>query len=210
MRDDIHSRSVPNRDRLIHILDADHATCQALSVVLRLEGYQTSFALDSVGFFAAFDRRRPDVVILNLRPGGDDRLAILRRIKAVRPVTAVFVLEDHPRVDDAVAAMKCGASDVLTKPIDMDHLVRAVRDALRQAPPVGSLHGRRPVAARDLSQLTPRERQVLQLIAKGHSNKETGRELGISPRTVEVYRARVMEKLGAGNAADLMWILLLS
>ena len=125
--------------------------------------------------------------------------------------TPVFMLENRPMVDAAVAAMKGGASDVFAKPIDTEHLVGAVRDALRQDIHVGTVQpGGRAVEVRGFSQLTPREREVLQLITNGQSNKEAGRQLGISPRTIEVHRARVMEKLGARNTADLMRIVLTS
>src|SRR5690606_6610479 len=98
---------------------------------------------------------------------------------------------------------------VLNKPIDTDHLVVAVREALRHDVHVGGIEsGRRLIEVRGFDQLTPREREVLQLITNGQSNKEAGRELGISPRTIEVHRARVMEKLGARNTADLMRIVL--
>ena len=107
--------------------------------------------------------------------------------------------------------MKAGASDVITKPIDTEHFIRAVVDALRCDVHLGALDGgRRPVEVRGFAQLTAREREVLQLITNGQSNKEAGRELGISPRTVEVHRARVMEKLGAKNTADLMRVVLTS
>jgi FixJ family two-component response regulator len=105
--------------------------------------------------------------------------------------------------------MKAGAYDVATKPIDTDRLLRGAREALHEDvhlnPPQG---GRRSIEVRGFTQLTPREREVLQLITNGQSNKEAGRELGISPRTIEVHRARVMEKLGAKNTADLMRIVL--
>ena len=107
--------------------------------------------------------------------------------------------------------MKLGASDVIIKPIDTEHLLGLVRDALRRDVHFGAMQGgRRPIEVRGFSQLTPREREVLQLITNGQSNKEAGRELGISPRTIEVHRARVMEKLGARNTADLMRIVLTS
>ena len=110
----------------------------------------------------------------------------------------------------AVLAIKAGASDVLTKPIDTDHLLAGVRDALRQDVHVGSVEsGKRLIEVRGFDQLTPREREVLQLITNGQSNKEAGRELGSSPRTIEVHRARVMEKLCARNTADLMRIVLM-
>lgn len=109
-------------------------------------------------------------------------------------------------------AMKLGAVDVFGKPLDTEYLSGSVRDALRRDIQFGSVQvsGGRSVEIRGFSRLTAREREVLQLVADGMSNKEAGRTLGISPRTVEVHRARVMEKLGAKNAADLMRIVLTS
>jgi two-component system response regulator FixJ len=201
-----------HRDRLIHILDADAATCEALSVLFRLEGFQTAFSLDAAHFLLGVERRRPDVAIVNIRIGNEDGLAILKRVKTLRTGTPVFILEDRPEVDSAVLAMKAGATDVFTKPIDSERLVRAVRDALKHDIQLGAIsdNGRRRIEVRGFDQLTPREREVLQLITNGQSNKEAGRQLGISPRTIEVHRARVMEKLGARNTADLMRIVLTS
>jgi FixJ family two-component response regulator len=201
-----------HRDRLVHILDADAATCEALSVLFRLEGFQTAFATEAAGFLLAAERRPPDIALVNIRIGHEDGLAILRRLKTLRTGTPVFIIEDRPEVDSAVLAMKAGATDVFPKPIDSERLVRAVRDALRQDIQLGTVarDGRRSIEVRGFDQLTPREREVLQLITNGQSNKEAGRELGISPRTIEVHRARVMEKLGARNTADLMRIVLTS
>jgi two-component system, LuxR family, response regulator FixJ len=200
-----------NRDRLVHIVDPDLQTCETLSVLFRVEGFQTAFSVNLPGFLALLDRRRPDVVVSNLELGDDDGLTLLHRVKSLRMGLPVFMLENRPLVDAAVAAMKAGASDVFTKPIDTEQLVRIVREALRRDVHVGAVQaGRRPVEVRGFAQLTPREREVLQLITNGQSNKEAGRELGISPRTIEVHRARVMEKLGARNTADLMRIVLTS
>lgn len=211
MSEETYYHSYFNRDRLIHIVDADPTTCEALSVLFRLEGFQTTFSLDAGQFLIGLERRRPDIVVLNLRVGEDSGLALLRRVKGMRSGTPVFMLADQPQVDAAVTAMKLGASDVVTKPIDTEHLLTVVRDALRRDVHLGAMQGgRRPVEVRGFSQLTPREREVLQLITNGQSNKEAGRELGISPRTIEVHRARVMEKLGARNTADLLRIVLTS
>jgi two-component system, LuxR family, response regulator FixJ len=200
-----------NRDILIAILDADAATCEALSVLFRLEGFQTSFAVDTASFIAAIERRTPDVAIVNIRIGKESGLDILRRVKSKRNGTPVFILEDHPEVDLAVLAMRAGATDVITKPIDTERLLHGVREAVRENVHVGTIDGgKRNVEVRGFAQLTPREREVLQLITNGQSNKEAGRNLGISPRTIEVHRARVMEKLGARNTADLMRIVLTS
>jgi len=211
MSDEVFYHSFLNRDRLIHIVDTDAITCEALSVLFRLEGFQTTFSLDAVHFAVDIERRRPDVVVLNLRVGEENGLNLLRRIKGTRTGTPVFMLADTPQLEAAVTAMKLGASDVISKPIDTEHLLTSVRDALRRDVHLGAMQGgRRPVEVRGFSQLTPREREVLQLITNGQSNKEAGRELGISPRTIEVHRARVMEKLGARNTADLMRIVLTS
>jgi FixJ family two-component response regulator len=192
-------------------VDGDPATCEALSVLFRLEGFQTTFSLEAAHFIVGLERRRPDIVVLNLRMGEESGLGLLRRVKAMRTGTPVFMLSDEPQVEAAVTAMKLGASDVISKPIDTEHLLTVIRDALRRDIHLGAMQGgRRPVEVRGFSQLTPREREVLQLITNGQSNKEAGRELGISPRTIEVHRARVMEKLGARNTADLMRIVLTS
>jgi FixJ family two-component response regulator len=200
-----------NRDRLVHIVDPDPSTCEALSVLLRLEGFQTTFSLDAIQFLIALDRRRPDVAIINLSVGEESGLALLRRVKNLRTGAPVVMLANEPQLEAAVTAMKLGATDVLSKPIDSELLLTVLRDALRKDVHLGAMQGgHRPVEVRGFSQLTPREREVLQLITNGQSNKEAGRELGISPRTIEVHRARVMEKLGARNTADLMRIVLTS
>jgi two-component system response regulator FixJ len=211
MSDEVYYHSFLNRDRLIHIVDPDPASCEALSVLFRLEGFQTMFSLDAGQFLISLERRRPDIVVLNLRVGEESGLSLLRRVKSMRNGTPVFMLADHPQVEAAVMAMKLGASDVISKPIDTEHFLTVIRDALRRDVHLGAMQGgRRPVEVRGFAQLTPREREVLQLITNGQSNKEAGRELGISPRTIEVHRARVMEKLGARNTADLMRIVLTS
>jgi FixJ family two-component response regulator len=210
LAEDIYHHAFLNRDRLVHIVDPDPTTCEALSVLFRLEGFQTAFSIDTLSFFAAIDRRRPDVAIINFAVGGDEGLAVLRRVKSMRIGLPIFMIGNEPHVDHVVLAMKAGAADVLTKPIDTDHLLAGVRDALRQDVHVSSIDsGRRLIEVRGFDELTPREREVLQLITNGQSNKEAGRELGISPRTIEVHRARVMEKLGARNTADLMRIVLM-
>lgn len=211
MPEDTYYSSMSNRDRLVHIVDSDTATCEALSVLFRLEGFQTAFSLDLADFLAAFERRRPDVIVLNLTVGAEDALPTLKRIKAMRTGTPVFMLANEADLMHAVAAMRAGAYDVVAKPIDTEAFVTSVRDALRRDVHLGAFQGgRRPIEIRGFNQLTPREREVLQLITNGQSNKEAGRQLGISPRTIEVHRARVMEKLGARNTADLMRIVLTS
>ena len=177
-------------------------------MLFRLEGFETRFSIDAAGLFVALQRRCPDVVIVNLRIGREDGLSVVRRLRNMHGGMAVMAFEDTPNVERAVLAMKAGATDVFTRPIDTDRLLAAVRDALRGASGPVAGDGGRAGGLRGFAGLTSREREVLQLIAQGQSNKEAGRELGISPRTVEVHRARVMQKLGARNAAELARIVL--
>lgn len=211
MSNEVYYHSFMNRDRLVFIVDADPNTCEALSVLFRLEGFQTAHDQTVEGIYSAFEHRRPDVAVIDLDLDHDAGMAALARIKSMRMGTPVFMLTANADINRVVAAMKAGANDVVTKPIDTERFVRSVRDALRRDVHLGAVQGgRRPIEVRGFNQLTPREREVLQLISNGQSNKEAGRELGISPRTVEVHRARVMEKLGARNTADLMRIVLTS
>jgi FixJ family two-component response regulator len=201
-----------NRDLMVKIVDADAATCEALGVLFRLEGFQSSTSTTIAEFLASIERKLPDVVIINMMLGDEDTLPTVARIKNMRTGAPIFMLTESQNVGSAVDAMKVGAADVITKPIDTEHLVRSVRQALQRNVHIGAVQSgsHRPVEVRGFSQLTPREREVLQLITNGQSNKEAGRELGISPRTIEVHRARVMEKLGARNTADLVRIVLTS
>lgn len=207
MSDGIYYHSFLKRDRLVHIVDSDIATCEALSVLLRLEGFQTLFSTHADQFAINLDRRRPDALIINQQVGEISGFTLLRQVRS-KGTTPVLMMVDQPQVLVAVTAMKLGATDVISKPIDTEYLLTVLRDALRLNAPVSATHARRSVDVEGYAELTPRERQVLQLITDGQSNKEAGRELGISPRTIEVHRARVMEKLGARNTADLMRIVL--
>lgn len=211
MNNDFFYRAFLNRDRLVHIADADDETNENLAVLFRLDGFQVATSAGAGAFAAAFERERPHIVVLNFDLNGQAMLPMLGRIKDLRAGIAVFMLADRGDVDLAVEAMRLGASGVFAKPVDGERLAAAVRETLRRDVHIGAVqNGQRQVEIRGFTQLTPREREVLQLITNGQSNKEAGRELGISPRTIEVHRARAMEKLGARNTADLMRIVLTS
>jgi two-component system response regulator FixJ len=210
MNDDIVYHAYFNRERLVHIIDPDLKTCETLSVVFRLEGFRTTFSTDRSTFLTGLDRQRPDIVVTNVDLGSDSGIDLIAGVKAKAMGIAMFAIMDTADVEATVNAMKAGARDVFTKPVDSEPLIRAVRDALRHDLHIGVAGSGQPVEIVGFSRLTDRERQVLQLIVNGQSNKETGRELGISPRTVEVHRARVMEKLAAKNTADLIRIVMSS
>jgi FixJ family two-component response regulator len=198
-----------DRERLIHIVEEGTVNGESLAIIFRLEGYATRTFTSLTDFFDAVNEQAPDMVILSLGIGAGAGMAALRRFKASWSGTPVLTLADGSGIDGAVAAMKSGAWDVIGEPIDTSRLLRSVDDALRaDVQFVATGQERRWGEIQGFSRLTPREREVLELITSGQSNKEAGLELGISPRTVEVHRARVMEKLGARNAADLIRIVL--
>src|SRR4051812_6379953 len=98
MPDDILYSNVFNRDRIVHIVDPDLQTCETLSLVFRLEGFQTMFSINLGGFLASLDRRHPDVVIANADLGDDDGVDLVRRVRTMRIGAPVFLLENHPMV----------------------------------------------------------------------------------------------------------------
>lgn len=194
----------------IHIIDDDPAVRDALSVVLTLEGYHVTTFADGHSFLAAVRSRAPACIILDVHMPGRSGLDILKELNAKNYPAPVFIISGQGDIPMAVEAIKHGAFDFIEKPFDAETVVNRVREAIEAA-------GRRQARAglgETLTQfpgsdlLTAREREVLNLIAAGASNKEAGRQLGISPRTIEVHRARIMEKLGAKNAADLVRIVL--
>ena len=198
---------------MAHILLVDDESSMRLTLTMLLKQANHTLAQAATGAAALekLENHHFDLVLTDLHLDEVSGLDVLRAAKSTNPQTEVIVLTGYGSVESAVEAMKAGAIDYLTKPIDSEHLVQSVRETMRRDVHLGAVtDGYRPVEVRGFAQLTPREREVLQLITNGQSNKEAGRELGISPRTIEVHRARVMEKLGARNTADLMRIVLTS
>lgn len=194
---------------LVQIVDPDPGTCDGLSVLFQLDGYEVRASENVKGFLSSYDLDGGDIVILNLQISGDSGIEVLRRFKQSSRQIPVIMMSDTADVEAAVLAVKAGASHVVVKPISADVLLRRVHEVLHRSNVLITTAGRPGMEAiSGFHQLTPREREVLQLITDGQSNKEAGRYLGISPRTIEVHRARVMEKLGARNTADLMRIVL--
>lgn len=198
-----------SRSSALAIVDDDVSVRDALSLLLKLEGFSTQSFGDGGSFLEALSTFVPACVILDLHLPGSSGLAVLRQLADMRFAPPVFVISGQPDVAMAVEAMKLGARDFIEKPFSASDMIERVRGALaaHQRSTAGRIDGLADFPGRDL--LTRRERDVLALVAHGSSNKEAGRRLGISPRTIEVHRARIMDKLGARNAADLMRIVLL-
>jgi FixJ family two-component response regulator len=196
--------------REIFIVDDDPLVLNALSVVLSREGYQVTGFGEGASFLAAAKTRTPTCVILDVHMPGQSGLDILKELNAQQYPAPIFIISGVGDIPMAVEAIKNGALDFIEKPFDASTVVTRVREAVeafaRRAQRGGADVLSRSFPGQEL--LTARERDVLGQIASGSSNKQAGRELGISPRTIEVHRARIMEKLGAKNAADLVRIVL--
>jgi FixJ family two-component response regulator len=194
----------------VFVVDDDPSVRDALSVIFTLEGFHVSGFADGTTFLNAARARTPSCIVLDVHMPGRSGLDILRELNAQHYPAPIFIISGQGDIPMAVEAIKNGALDFIEKPFDADTVVQRVREAIdawerRNKNGKGDL-----IAANFLGNelLTPREREVLTQIAAGASNKEAGRQLGISPRTIEVHRARIMEKLGARNAADLVRIVL--
>lgn len=198
-------------DKTIFIVDDDAAVRDALGVVFMLEGYTVRSFEDGGEFISAVRDVLPACVVLDVHMPGRSGLDILRDLNADHYQAPIFIISGQGDIPMAVQAIKSGAFDFIEKPFDAETVVERVKEAIsafdrRREKTEGGIGDVFPGS--DL--LTPREREVLHQIAAGASNKEAGRSLGISPRTIEVHRARIMEKLGAKNAADLVRIVLTS
>jgi FixJ family two-component response regulator len=190
------------------IVDDDPSVHTALSIVLSAEGFEVTRFFESESFLSAARSRTPGCVLIDVHLPGCSGLELLKKLDAPRYPAPIFVISGRGDISTAVEAIRNGALDFIEKPFDPAALVTRVRDAIYAWQSVSQQDN---ILARDFpghERLTAREREVLGRIAQGASNKEAGRELGISPRTIEVHRARIMDKLGAKNAADLMRVVL--
>ncbi len=192
----------------VFVVDDDASVRDALTLLLKLEGYAPACFADGESFLEAVHEADPACIILDLNLPGLPPLAVLKQLAAWHAAAPVLVISGQPDIGVAVAAIKCGARDYLEKPFSAATLMARVRDAVAAWRRARASDGLADFAGRE--RLTRRECEVLAEIARGASNKEAGRRLRISPRTVEVHRARIMDKLGARNTADLMRIVLAS
>jgi FixJ family two-component response regulator len=195
----------------IFVVDDDPAVRDTLSMVLTAGGYQVICFADGAALLAVARSRTPAAILLDVHIPGKSGLDILKELHGEDYPAPIFMISGKGDIAMAVSAIKSGALDFIEKPFRGNELVARLDEAIgayvrRQKASTGSrietLHfpGREP--------LTRREREVLEQFTAGASNKEAGRHLGISPRTIEDHRANIMKKLGARNAADLVRIVM--
>jgi two-component system response regulator FixJ len=192
----------------IFIVDDDPLIDTALAKALNDESFNVVNFVEGESFLNVARLRAPDCVVIDTYLPGSSGLDVLKRLDAAHYPAPVLMTSRRHDIPTAVEAMRAGAQDFVEKPFDPGEVairIRGIVDTWRRQRQQDDLLTK-GFPGQEL--LTARERDVLERIASGASNKEAGRTLGISQRTVEVHRARIMDKLAAKNAADLMRIVL--
>ena len=189
---------------LVHVVDDDEAVHASMEFLLASAGLEARTYSSAAAFLKVLPAVQDGCVVTDIRMPEMDGLQLLTLIKQAKPDLPVIMITGHGDVSLAVDAMKAGAAEFLEKPFEDQALLSAVISAL-DAAARGRERDAELVAVNErLASLSPRERQVLDGIVAGQSNKTIGANLGISPRTVEIYRANVMEKMQAGTLSDLI------
>jgi len=191
---------------LVHIVDDEDAIRRSLDFLLRTAGYRVERWADGESFLRGADNAAAACVLLDIRMPGLDGIEVQARMPAAGFDFPVIVLTGHGDISVAVQAMKAGAADFLEKPFDRERLLGSVELAFGQIADRHTQLARAEWARTQLAKLTEREREVLDGLACGYPNKTIAYDLGISSRTVEVYRANVMTKLEVSNFADALRI----
>jgi two-component system response regulator FixJ len=190
----------------VYVIDDDAAMRDSLDFLLSSAGFNVRLFDSAQTFLQELPGMESGCVVTDVRMPGIDGIELLRQLHSTSDVRRlpVIVMTGHGDVPLAVEAMKLGALDFLEKPFEDERLVRMIETALSQADT--GLKNEEVTAdlASRVASLTPRERQVMQGLVAGQSNKVIAKDYDISPRTVEVYRANVMTKMQAGNLSELV------
>ena len=187
----------------VYVIDDDEAMRDSLNFLLDAAEFDVTLFESAQHFLDALPSDF-GCVVSDVRMPGIDGIELLQRLKANRSTLPVLIMTGHGDVPLAVEAMKLGAVDFLEKPFEDDRLVGMIEIALRQAEAGARSEAATLDIAARIESLSPRERQVMEGLVAGLSNKMIAREYDISPRTIEVYRANVMTKMQAGSLSELV------
>ncbi len=189
---------------LIHLIDDDAAVRDSLALLIGTVGLRVQTWADPQEFMRSFDRHSIGAIVLDVRMPGTSGLTVLDTLVAQGVDQPVIMLTGHGTVELCRRAFKSGAAEFLEKPVDDEVLLEALQNAVRQHVRSRERHQASQQAREHYAQLSEREREVLGLIVEGLTNKEIGRALGLSPRTVETHRANLFAKLQVDSLAHLI------
>lgn len=189
----------------VFIIDDDHAIRDSLLIMLRAEGFRTRAFASGADFFDNLPDEAAACVITDVRMPDMDGIEVVERLHAIHgDAWPIIVMTGHADVPLAVQLMKAGVTDFIEKPFDPGRMLESVKGCIGM---LGALRARREIreeTAQRLATLTPREHQVFDALVEGRSNKEIALDLDISPRTVEIFRAKVMTKMQAASLSALV------
>lgn len=188
----------------IAIIEDDEAVLHSLHLLLEARGMEARCHQSAESFLEAVADSLPDCVVTDVRMPGMSGIDLQRELKRLGLAVPIILITGHGDIAMAVAAIKEGAADFIEKPFDDDQLVASISTALAVGEARRFEAEKKSELAVRMAELSPRQQEVMRLVVDGMSNKEIALKLGISPRTVENYRAWVMERLGARNLADLV------
>ena len=194
---------MPDRGR-VYVIDDDEAMRDSLNFLLDSANYKVTLFETALAFLDALPGLEFGCVVSDVRMPGLDGIELLKRMKADHSTFPIVIMTGHGDVPLAVEAMKLGAVDFLEKPFEDDRLVAMIETAIHQAEPAARSEALTQDIAARIASLSPRERQVMDGLIAGLSNKLIARDYDISPRTIEVYRANVMTKMQANSLSELV------
>lgn len=191
-------------DRLVHIIDDDAAMRDSLLFLLDTAGFQAAASASATDFLKTIPDARLGCIVTDIRMPDMTGLDLIRVLREDGHAYPVIVITGHGDVPLAVEAMKAGVIDFIEKPFDDETLLDAIRIAFRDRNDKSGANPERQAIQARMDELSPRERDVLGGVVAGKPNKIIAHDLGISPRTVEVYRANLMTKMGATSLSELV------
>lgn len=188
---------------VVFVVDDDRAVRDSLRLILGSSGMLVKGFENAEEFLSFYEDDRPGCLLLDVRMPGMSGLELQQRLSERGIALPIIFISGHADVPTSVSAMRAGAEDFLEKPFRREQLLGRVQEALARGERMRTEQKKRRQALQRFARLTPREREVMALVIKGKSNKEIGRILGTSNRTVDVQRARVMEKMGTATPQEL-------
>jgi two-component system response regulator FixJ len=194
---------MPDKGR-VYVIDDDEAMRDSLNFLLDSADFKVTLFETALNFLDTLPGLDFGCVVSDVRMPGLDGIELLKRMKAARSTFPIVIMTGHGDVPLAVEAMKLGAVDFLEKPFEDDRLIGMIEGAIRQAEPTAKSEAVTLDIAARIAILSPRERQVMDGLIAGLSNKQIARDYDISPRTIEVYRANVMTKMQANSLSELV------
>ena len=188
----------------VYVIDDDEAMRDSLNFLLYSADFKVTLFETALSFLDTLPSLDFGCVVSDVRMPGLDGIELLKRMKAGNSTFPIVIMTGHGDVPLAVEAMKLGAVDFLEKPFEDDRLIGMIEAAIQQAEPAAKSEAVTLDIASRIATLSPRERQVMDGLIAGLSNKLIAREYDISPRTIEVYRANVMTKMQANSLSELV------